>query len=279
MSGAVYPMERETALDCLAEINSEIGHEEGDPALERYITASTIIDYWFDSILETKPLPEMVDAATGDKILLTTDHYRVTNWEELERILEARDDVDGDRDEGGNRFVELENGSCRSRASLMPKEPNTLEVFCRTPNLADEARDWLEDIAGGVIAYKTREVVDPRSEKARDGAKPLPESDIPKDMQRRIIHQYIAKHYETWPEIPLPALQGKTPLEAVVDKRLRPAVIELLKSIDQLEARRIDQTSGEPFDVTSFFRLPKCIILFRNYEVIFGWRQMANEMD
>jgi hypothetical protein len=92
---------------------------------------------------------------------------------------DARDDVDEDRDKGWNRFVELDDGRYRSRASLMPKEPDTLDVFRGTPNLADEARDW--------------------------------------------------------PEIPLPALQGKSPLEAVADKRLRPAVIGLLKSTDQLE--------------------------------------------
>lgn len=250
MSGAVYPMERETALDCLEEINNDIEHEKGDPALERYITTSIIIDYWLDSILETKPLPELVDASTGEKIALTTDHYRVTNWWELERILEAQDDVDGDRDGGWNRIVELEDGRCRSLASLEPKEPDTLEVFCRTPRLADEARSWLEDVAGGVITYRIREVVDPRSEKAREAAKPLPETDIPKEVQRRIIHQHLAKHYETWPEIPLPALEGKSPLEAIAIKRLRPVVIELLKSIDQLEARRVDQTGGEPFDVS-----------------------------
>lgn len=125
-----------------------------------------------------------------------------------------------------------------------------MEVFCRTTGLANEARDWLEDIAGGTITYKIREVVDPRSEKARDAAKPLPEPDIPKDIQRQIIHRHLAKHYETWPEISFPALQGKSPIEAVTDKRLRPAVIELLKSIDQIEARRIDQTGGEPFDVS-----------------------------
>lgn len=250
MSGAVYPMERETALDCLEEIRNELEHEKGDPALERYIATSIIIDYWLDSILETKPLPELVDASTGDKIALTTDHYRVTDWRELERILEAQDDVDGNRDEGWNRFVELEDGRCRSRASLEPKEPDTLEVCCRTLNLADEARTWLEDIAGDVITYRIREVVDPRSEKAREAARPLPEPDIPKEVQRQIIHQHLARHYETWPEIPLPALEGKSPLEAAADKQLRPAVIELLKSIDQLEARRVDQTGGEPFDVS-----------------------------
>lgn len=253
MSGAVYPMERETALDCLEEIKSELEHEEGDPSLTRYITTSTIIDYWLESILATKPLPELVDASTGDKILLTTDHYRVTNWKDLEQIFEEQDDIDGDRDEGWNRFVELEDGRCRSLASMVPNGSDSMEVFCRTPKLADEARAWLEDIAGGVITYKIREVVDPRSEKARDAAKPLPEPDIPKETQRLIIHQYLAKHYETWPEIALPALEGKSPLEAVKNKRLRPKVLELLKSIDQLETRRIDQTGGEPFDVSSLW--------------------------
>src|ERR1039457_7370410 len=140
MSGAVYPMERQTALDCLTDINSEIEYEDGDPFLVRYITTSTIIDYWLDSILQKKQLSELVDASTGDKILMTTDHYQVANWAELERILDVQDDVDGDRDDGWNRFVELEDGRYRSRASLMPKESNILEVFCRTPKLADEAR-------------------------------------------------------------------------------------------------------------------------------------------
>jgi len=254
LSGAVYPMERETALACLAEIKSEIEYENSDPTLARNITTSTIIDYWLDSILETTPLPELVDASTGEKILLTTDHYKVMNWPELERFFDEQADVDGERDNGWTRFVELEDGRCRSRASLMPKEPDTLEVFCRTPKLADEARAWLENIAGRVISYKIRDIVDPRSEKARNAAEPLPEPDIPKDVQRQIIHQYLAKHYETWLDIPLPALAGKSPRKAIKIKRLRPSVIELLKSIDQLEARRIDQTGGEPFDVSFLWK-------------------------
>lgn len=138
MSGAVYPLDREAALDCLAEMTSELEYENGDATLERSITASTIIDYWLD----------------------------------------------------------------------------------------------------------------PRSEKVRNAVQQRPESEIPQEVQRQILHQYLAKHYATWPEIPLPALNGKTPLEAVKDKDLRLAVIELLKSIDQLEAERIEETGGEPFDVS-----------------------------
>lgn len=250
MSGAVYPLDRETALDCLAEITSELEYENGDATLERYIIASTIIDYWLDSLLETKPLPELVDAATGEKIHLTTDHYRVTDWPKLERVLAEQDDVAGDRNEGWNRFVELEEGQYRTLAYLLVKGADSLEVFCNTPGLADEARKWLKGLAGGIIQYKIRELVDPYSEKVRNAMQPRPESEIPPEVQHQILHQYLAKHYATWPEIALPALNGKTPLAAVKDKDLRPAVIELLKSIDQLEAGRIEETGGEPFDVS-----------------------------
>jgi len=254
LSGSIYPMDRETALDCLAEIRSEIEHEKDGPEIERHITTLTIIDYWLDYVLETKPLPGLVDASTGEKINLTTDYYRVKNWKELEKILDGENDVEGDRDEGWTRFVELGNDMSRSLATLEPKKPNTLKVFCRTLKLADEARTWLEEIAGSVITYKIREVVDPRSEKAMANVKPSPEPDIPKDIQRQVIHQYLAKHYETWPEIPLPALEGKSPLEAIKIKQLRPKVIELLKSIDQLESRRTEETGGEPFDVTFLWK-------------------------
>jgi hypothetical protein len=128
-----------------------------------------------------------------------------------------------------------------------------LEVFCRMSGQADEARQWLENIAGDLISYTIREVTDPRSEKAGSAGQHAPELDIPQEMQRQILHQYLAKHYEIWPEIPLPALEKKSPLEAVEDERLRPVVVELLKSIERLEARKIKQTGGDPFDISFFW--------------------------
>lgn len=252
-SGALYTFEREEGIDCRDEILEIIKSvKPRDAADRRVLVGTTIIDTWLTGLVADydEPLPELVDMSTGDKILLTTDHYRVTDWKKFEQILESQEDVDGDREDGWNRFIELDDGRCRSRASMMPKGPDSLEVFCRTPKLADEARSWLEALAGNVVRYKIREIVDPRSEKARESAKPSPEAEIPKEIQRQIIHQHLGKHYETWPETSLPALGGKSPLEAIKDKKRRQTVMELLKSIDQLEARRIEQTGGEPFDVT-----------------------------
>ncbi len=249
ISGATYPIDRRTALNCLDEILGETDQED-DPQLRREITACSIIDCWLDAILDEGPMPQLVDASTGGKIILTTDHYRVKDWEALEEALAKQVDVDGDRDEGWTRFIEADESMQRTLASLTAKAPDTLEVFCRTTALADAARSWLENIAGSAIHFTIRDLVDPRSPKAQASAKPLPEPDIPQEVQRQIIHQYLTKHYQTWPEIPLPALNGKAPLEAVKTKQGRMSVINLLKSIEVLEARRIAQTGGDPLDVT-----------------------------
>jgi hypothetical protein len=251
-SGALYPFDREEGLDCRDEILETMATEQICAGDVRILVGTVIIDTWLAGLLDMddEPLPQLVDAATGAKIDLTTDRYRVDDLRALEKALADRDDVEGDRTEGWTRFVELEDGRCRCLATLTQKRPDILEVFCRTVRLADETRLWLESFASGSVRYLIREIVDPRSEKARDAAPSAPKPEISQELQRQLIHQYLVKHYETWPEIPLPALGGKTPLEAVRSKKLRPAVIELLKSIDQLEVHRIAQTGGEPFDVS-----------------------------
>jgi hypothetical protein len=58
------------------------------------------------------------------------------------------------------------------------------------------------------------------------------------------------RHYEEWPSIPLPALNGKTPLAAAKLKSLRPKLIDLLKQIEQGEARRAKEESIQPIDLS-----------------------------
>ncbi len=248
MTGAAYPMDRDRAHDCLESIEEEIAETPGDPALKRKLIAWDIIDYWLESLLEERPLPRMVDAGTGEKLDLTTDRYRVPDWKALGAALANQADVEGNRKEGWTRFLELKDGHRRLLASLTAGKGDLLEVFCRSLKQADKTREWLEGLAGGAVVYKIREVVDPRSQKARDAAAPAAAADIPREVERQVMRDYFKKHYESWPTIPLPALGGKSPLQAVKTKKGRAEVAELLKSFELLEHRRAAQTGGEPFD-------------------------------
>lgn len=252
LTGALYLFDRQEGLDCRDRIRTMIGSHPPANQDRRRLISTAIADAWLKELVtdQDERIPEVVDAATGDPILLTTDYYRVDNWLALETVLAAQDDVDGDRDEGWNRITELDDGGYRPIASLLANDSGKLEVFCRTPQLADEAQRWLETIAGDLLTYTIREMVDPRSEKARHAAAHRPQPEIPQEVQQEMLHQVFTQHYETWPEISLPALEGKSPLEAVEDEHLRPAVVELLKSIEQLEVRRAKQAGGTPFDMS-----------------------------
>jgi len=248
MSGAAYPFARDEALACRDEIIREMEGVSWDSDLAREVVSCHITDQWLEGLIAKRPLPIMVDTSTGEPIMLTTDHYRVRDWQTLEALLAVQPDVEGDRKEGWVRFTPLEGEMRRSRAALNPKGSDTLEVFCRTLKLADEARQWLENLAGNVLSYQIREMVDPRSEKALEPAPASPQADIPPEIASQLIHNYMSNFYAKWAEAIIPVLGNKTPRQAIKTAKGRQAVIDLLKSYEHGEARRVKLQGGEPFD-------------------------------
>ncbi len=51
------------------------------------------------------------------------------------------------------------------------------------------------------------------------------------------VAEYLRQHFSTWPEIKLPALNGKTPLQAVKTKDGREMVEALLLDIERRSGR------------------------------------------
>jgi hypothetical protein len=247
-AGALYPVGRDGASAIRDVLLGELEGEDLEGALARDLVGAAIRDHWLRSLVAEPVMPRLVDQSTGEPILLTTDRYRVTDWPALEAALAGQPDVEGTREEGWVRFEPLPGEMRRSRATLSAKEPDGLEVFCRTRALADEARAWLKGLAGKALVHRGREHVDPRSPKAREGAAPAPEARLPPEVEARVVHEFMRRHYESWTEQPIPALGHKTPREAIRTPEGRQAVVDLLKSFEQLEARKARGTGGPPFD-------------------------------
>ena len=248
MSGAGYPFARDEALACRDEILREMKGVAWGSDLAREVVCCHITNYWLEGLIDKRPLPILVDSFTGEAIMLTTDHYRVSDWQKLEQILSLLPDVEGGRKEGWVRFTPIVGEMRRSRAALNPKGNDTLEVFCRTLKLADEARQWLEKLAGNVLSYKIREMVDPRSEKALDSASTRVEPEIPPEIASQLVHNYMSNFYANWTEDIIPILGNKTPRQSLKTAKGRQAVVDLLKSYEHGEERRVKDQGGEPFD-------------------------------
>lgn len=68
---------------------------------------------------------------------------------------------------------------------------------------------------------------------------------MPPDIAAAAIKQYLDQYYRKWIDLPVPALDGRSPKEAVRTKDGKDEVVALLKHIENMEARRCN-ASGEP---------------------------------
>jgi hypothetical protein len=64
-----------------------------------------------------------------------------------------------------------------------------------------------------------------------------PKNEIPMEIQQQLYTEFRKKHGEKWLKEKVPALDGKTPVQAVKTEEGRNKVIELLKSFENSEER------------------------------------------
>jgi hypothetical protein len=72
-------------------------------------------------------------------------------------------------------------------------------------------------------------------------------------IEREIVLQAKAEHYAKWVDAALPALEGRTPREAVGTEEGRRAVRDLIRGIENLEERE-RKTGGPALDLTDLRR-------------------------
>jgi hypothetical protein len=66
-----------------------------------------------------------------------------------------------------------------------------------------------------------------------------PETAMPPEMERELILKMKAEYYAKWPDEPLPALEGKTPHEAVRSASGRKTVEDLLRMMENGDERAL----------------------------------------
>jgi hypothetical protein len=67
---------------------------------------------------------------------------------------------------------------------------------------------------------------------------------LPPEIEREFMGKYYEDYYTRWLDMEIPALEGMTPRKAVKSRKMKPALIELLKDFENSEA--IQKRRGEP---------------------------------
>ncbi|HET7062043.1 MAG TPA: zinc chelation protein SecC [Nitrosospira sp.] len=250
LSGAAYLFPRNRIWDLLKDLRDELDGLEPDSCPAKEVTGVLIPHHWLMLWVTRFEVPQVVDHATGEPVLFITDHYRVQEWEALDRALAAQTDVDGSRETGWNRLLEGKDGFVRARLSIdLSKYSDRIKVSYRTQTHADEGRPWFEAIAGSTVTFISREISDSKGvfggSPPADEEEPVPPS-LPPEIATQLMEKSIRQYYANWADEPIPVLNNKTPREAVQTAEGLEQVKFLLRTYEQGEAQQAKAQSREP---------------------------------
>ena len=262
LSGAIYPFSKLAEAPVLAQARQVLAGSAElklDVDNQRDLFELEIARAWLDQWLAPAPLPQIQDASTGDLLLLVTDHYRVVDAAALAGALAVQPDVSGDSRQGWCRMIEGADGAHRSLSAINPgRSTDRIELFHRTQRLADEGRAWFERVAGAAVQHLTREITDPAGHLARAGGGQggtntgrTPRSasastpDLPPEVIAQAIEQVLHRHHANWADEAIPALGGRTPLQAISTPAGLERVKGLLREYEEGE-RQQSAAQGRP---------------------------------
>jgi len=223
-------------------------------ALRVPLIETALRDAWEDACAaEVERLQNVTLANTdGHALLLTIDHFVVAEAARHEveaRIEQLAERIDDDADTAETRFnvsVASDNVAGLERISIATIEvrASTLRIETNSRERADTVRSLVEGACAPLIKHRAREHTDPRALMGQGSAPPRPAvAQSPEAMQ--FVLDFKRKHYATWPDQQLPALDGMTPREAVTRHAMRRRVALLLEDMEHAEEALPD---GERFD-------------------------------
>lgn len=233
-----------------------------DESVGRYVIAS-----WEKAVKEydagTLQPPQLANT-DGDDMLFTTDHFVVdpASRAEVERRLGDIKDVE--RPNQGDpkpRFTFLKQGNAMHHGwdnTVLGSGWMTaagLKLETNSIPRANALRLRIEKACGELVRHRAREHSDPVALMAAEQGpkKRTSGSKAPRDSDetRQLLRDFKERHYAGWLDEKLPALNGKTPREAVRAKTSRQRVHLLLKDIEDHEARLPE---SERFDCSKLRR-------------------------
>lgn len=251
LSGAIYPFSRLAGPAVAKELR--IAAEEPIPDIElAHQQGLLIMTAWLKQFVAPPPMPTILDQYSGEPIVPITDHYRVLNEVALAKAFQGCADVEGDRQTGWVRLIDCDDGKARPLAQINPgKKKGQIAVFYITQAYANRGREWFDGLAGGSVLYLTRTIASAQSlmnasnskagkrspnkvSASKGGAstrisKELSLSnrhnssaaagvgmpDIDPQVLAQAMAQMIQRTYANWADEPIPALDNKTPRQAI----------------------------------------------------------------
>jgi hypothetical protein len=240
LEGGIYLLPVASKTPLLEAVEAEERRlRRGDPGLDDDTLwrrcAPLVHHYWLDHVV-ARPMPKMV-TAEGDPMAFGKIAFDVLDEPAVRSALERHPDLVSDED-GSYTWTEETPEFRRTLGRVELRADGRLVLEVTSRRRGERGRALLEQAAGGALRHRSTrfESVEKALEKHRS-APARPAEEIPPEVAAEVIRQYKDRHYKTWPDTPLPGLAGRTPRESAGLPVLRPRLVDLLKDMENMEAR------------------------------------------
>jgi SEC-C motif len=247
LSGAAYPFSHMAGPSVVALMREAMDHFDKPREDLPEFFSFLIRHKWLEQYLKPMPLPTIVDAYSGEPMLLITDRYRVKDWGALAQTLAAQDDVQGGRKSGWDRLIDCDDGQTRSAVTInIGKSTDQIELFYKTQGYADRGRPWFEGLAGEAVEFGGRVLSDPKGiisnmPSGQVEKRGVNVTGLPPEALAEAIEKAIHRTHADWADEPLQALGGKTPRQAIGTPVGLERVKGLLRSYEASERQQAAQ--------------------------------------
>jgi hypothetical protein len=187
----------------------------------------------------------------GDEILFSKALYRVLDRAALIAALRSCPDLGDDLDDGTN-FTWLKDDPGPEGRTVLGSfriEGRELAFECNSKQRHKRGMKLLAGLAGSALRHLRDEFTTQKEMKRRTLEKPRAaeskSEEIPLEVRRQLLTEYMERHFATWPDTPIPALDGKTARQAVKTAAGRSKVSALLRDFENGEEHK--RLAGEPY--------------------------------
>jgi hypothetical protein len=178
----------------------------------------------------------------GDELVFSRTRYEVLDEDAVRRALDESKAFVGEGDPAEYGWLdEAEDATGGRRAyGHVRIAAGELTLECSTRQRLERGKALLRSLAGKHLRHRDDDFTSWQSAmRDREASPDAPEPPgLPPEVERELLGKVLAEHYDRWLDMPLPALDGKTPRAAVATPEGRAQVVDVLKILENGEQHK-----------------------------------------
>lgn len=237
MTGCAYPypvMHKERILGMIIDGYRVDKLDYPSITKRRYLkeTSEDFNFYWYD-IIQNPVMPKLF-TTTGEPMLFCKAIYDIKDRDSAITGLKAVRGFQQEED-GGFIWVDKPDEERSTILGTIVEKDRRLVLECNCKERLTRGKEILLESIPNAVTHRLDEYGDPAQAIKSHRERPAKPDDIPFELQQEVYTQFMQKHYESWLNDSIPALGGKTPMEAIKTKAGKAKVADLLKGIENTE--------------------------------------------